>query len=213
MVCILFSRPCHDGQMAYLYYFSKELVKLAKLKQHRTINKEKERANKVNILKIIKSQKPKLIMFNGHGSPSVICGHKNEIIICEENPEILANSITYSFSCSSAAKLGRLAIERGAESFIGYNLDFAIGKDPDREATPARDKVAKLFLEPSNILFSSLIKGSNVETAVKRAKDKMIENVWYLNTTNDFPEAPHYAPYLFSNFIGLVALGNTQTSI
>ncbi len=213
MVCILFSRPNHDGQMEYLYHYSKELVVLSESKYY-TINKEGKDAIKRNIINIIKKKQPNLIMLNGHGSPTCVCCQDDETLVsCEENPEVLANSITYSFSCSSAASLGKLAVEKGAIAFIGYDVDFALGKDPDSEATPSKDRIAKRFLEPSNLLFSSLIKGVVVQTAIERAKKKMQENVWYLATTKDFPEAPDYAPFLFGNYLGLVIHGNEQAHI
>jgi len=47
----------------------------------------------------------------------------------------------------------------------------------------------------------------------KKAKDMMNENIWYLNTTKSFPEALHYAPFLFGNLIGLTHKGNDSASI
>ena len=153
-------------------------------------------------------------MFNGHGSPEEICGHGQEVIVSvEENPEILENSIIYSLSCSSALKLGPKSVENGAIAFIGYEFEFALGKDPESEASPRHDKIAKLFLEPSNILFSSLLNKKDVKTSVEKAKRKMEENVNYLHTTEAFPEAIYYAPFLFSNYLGLVAHGSQEASI
>jgi hypothetical protein len=190
------------------------LVKLSKDLNHNTINKEHTEASKETVTKAISKFKPNLIMFNGHGSPEVICGHGNELIVsANENPEILANAITYSFSCSSASILGEEAVKKGAICFVGYEFDFALGKDPDSEATPAKDKIAKLFMEPSNLLFKNLLEGSSVKYAIKKAKEMMNENIWYLNTTKAFPEAPHYAPFLFGNLIGLVPKGNDAASI
>ena len=214
VVCVLFSRPDDDITLNYLSYFSKELVELSNSSGFKTINKESKKANKKNILSLIKNQCPNLIMFNGHGSPKIICGHKREIIVnSEENPEVLKNSITYSLSCASALVLGPKSVEKGAISFIGYESDFALGKDPESEASPRHDKIAKLFLEPSNILFSSLLNGYNVQTAVEKAKNKMKENIWYLNTTKSFPEAIYYATFLFGNYLGLVAHGDKNASI
>ena len=213
MSCILFSRPSHDGTLAYLHYHTKELIKLSKNKGNKTINREKEHANKKEILKIIKKQKPNFIMFNGHGNQDIIAGHKNEIIISGNNPQVLSNTITYSLTCSSGKKLGKLVIAKGGICFIGYENDFNLGKDPDSEASPKRDKIAKLFLEPSNILVKSLIEGFSVKNAVEKAKEKMKENIWYLGNTKEFPEAQFYAPFLFWNYISLVVHGNENAFI
>jgi len=213
MSCILFSRPWHDGTLSYLYYYSKELIEFSKSNRHKTINREKEQANKKEIINLIEKQKPDFIMFNGHGSPNIIAGHKNEIIISKENPEVLSNAIIYSLTCSSAQKLGKLVVTKGAICFIGYDDDFNLGKDPNKEASPRKDKIAKLFLEPSNILVKSLIEGLNVKKSVEKAKEKMEENIWYLSTTKEFPEAQFYAPFLFGNYKSLVTHGENKVSI
>ncbi len=214
LVCVLFSRPCDDVTLNYLFYYSKELVTISDNLGHKTINKEMEDANKEIITSLIKKKSPKLIMFNGHGSPTEICGHKQEIIVSsEENPEILKDTITYALTCSSASILGPKSVENGAKSFIGYDSDFALGKDPDSEASPKHDKITKLFLEPSNILFKSLLEGKKVKTSIEKAKEKMKENIDFLHRTNNFPEAIYYAPFLFGNYLGLVAHGNTESSI
>ncbi len=214
MGCVLFSRPAHDVTLNYLHYYSKELVSLSDKLGHKTINKELENANKKVLLSVIEKNKPELIMFNGHGSSEEICGHKQEIIVSvRENPEVLKNAVTYSLSCSSALVLGPVSVKNGAISFIGYELDFALGKDSDSESSPRHDKIAKLFLEPSNILFTSLLERKTVKISVEKAKKKMKENLDYLHTTNSFPEAIHYAPFLFGNYIGLVAHGNNNASI
>ena len=153
-------------------------------------------------------------MFNGHGDSQSICGHKDEVIVSsKENPEVLKNSITYALSCSSAFRLGPEAVKKGAVCFIGYDSDFAIGRDEESEAAPSKDKIAKLFLEPSNILVKNILKGNRVELAIDKAKKIMKENINYLHTTEDFPEAIDYAPYLFANYVGLVAHGDMQASI
>lgn len=214
MVRVLFSRPKNDVTLHYLYLFSKELVSLSQSLDHETINKEKEQANKATIISLILKQKPELIMFNGHGSSKEICGHKQEVIISSDiNPEVLKDTITYSLSCSSAAVLGLTAVERGAVCFIGYKFDFALGKDPDCEASPSHDRIAKLFLEPSNTLFASLLNGRKVEEALEKSKKEMMDNLWYLNTTKNFPEAIYYAPFLLGDYLGLIAHGNREASI
>jgi hypothetical protein len=196
MKCILFSRPKHDDTMEYLFYYSKELIKLSDSIGITTINLEKENANKKVIVERIISQNPSLIIFNGHGSTKTINGHKDEVVFsCEDvNLGILKDKIIYSLTCSSASKLGVESVNNGALVFIGYKYDFAIGRDPDSEASPRRDKIAKFFLEPSNILSSFLIQGKTAKIAVNKAKEKMMENISYLSMTKDFPNAIHYAP-------------------
>ncbi len=213
MVCVLFSRPDDDVTLHYLHYYSKELVKLSNDEGHTTFNKESAEANKKNIIGLIQQKSPSLIMFNGHGSPEVICGYKQEVLVDSTNVDVLKNAITYALSCSSAALLGREAIEKGAICFIGYESDFALGKDPDSEASPRHDKIAKLFLEPSNILLSSLLKGTKIKTALEKAKSKMKANIWYLHTTKEFPDAVYYAPFLFGNYLGLTVQGDEEASI
>lgn len=214
MACVLFSRPADDVTLNYLYYYSKELVALSESLNHKTVNKEQKEANRKIITGLIKNQKPELIVFNGHGSKEVICGHNREIIVnCNDNPEVLSESITYAFSCSSAAALGPEAIKKGAICFIGYESDFALGKDPDSEASPRHDRIAKLFLEPSNILVKCLLRGKSTKIAVEKAKDKMKENIEFLHTTKSFPEAIYYAPFLFGNYESLVLHGQEDASI
>ena len=213
MNCVLFSCPAHDVQINYLYHYSKELVKTADSKGLDVLDKEKENASREIILSLIKKKKPNFIMFNGHGSSKEIFGHKNELIVSsDENPEILKGAVVYALACSCAIELGVKACEVGTKSFIGYLCDFALGKDPYSEAVPVRDKIGKLFLEHSNMLVIAILSGKSVEDAIIKAKEKMWENIWYLNTTTDFPEAPFYAPYLYANFVGLIAYGDTSIS-
>lgn len=212
MGCTLFSRPSHDNTVIYLNHYSKELVDLSKKNHHKTLNRENEKANKGEIINLIKKQKPNFIMFNGHGDSNTICGHNNEpLVICNKNHKILSDSIVYSLSCSSCLNLGKKAAEEGS-CFIGYEIDFVLGKDPDSQASPLKDKIAKLFLEPSNVLVKSLLKGSSVGYSVEKSKKKMMENIGYLNTTKDFPEAIYYAPYLLNNYIGLSVQGDKEKS-
>ena len=44
-------------------------------------------------------------------------------------------------------------------------------------------------------------------------EEKMRENIWYLSTTKDFPEAPFYAPFLFGNYTSLISYGDDEVSI
>ena len=208
----LFVRPTHDGVTSYLFYYSKVLVKQSILKGFNTINKEKENANKTFIVNIIKKNNPDFIMFNGHGSCDLICGHNNEVIIkYKKNHNLLKNKIIYSLSCSSALELGK-GIADDNTTFIGYIDDFALGMDINSQTVVHKDKRAKLFLEPSNLLVKSILKGNSVIEAVNKAKDMMKENISKLRT-DPFPDAKDYIPYLFNNYSILEIFGNKEAKL
>lgn len=207
----LFVRPSHDDVTAYLYHYSKKLINESNLRGFNTINKEKDNTGK-QVTFVIEKSKPDFIMFNGHGSPISICGHDDEVIIkLGDNQDLLKNKIIYSLSCSSAAKLGT-AVADDKTTFIGYVDEFALGMDVHCQASIQRDKRAKLFLEPSNLLVNSLLKGNSAVQAVKKAKELMKKNILKLRT-DPFPDAKDYIPYLFNNYMVLEVLGNKEMKL
>lgn len=207
MKTTLFVRPCHDDVTSYLYYYSKKLIKKSIYRGFKTINKEKEKANEWVVTSVIKKSDPKFIMFNGHGSPTMICGHQDKIIIeRNKNHKLIKGRIIYSLSCSSASKLG-IKVADDRSTFIGYVDEFALGMDVNSQASIHRDKRAMLFLDPSNLLVESLLKGNSAEDAVSKAKGLMKKNISKLKT-DPFPDAKDYLPYLYNNFLILNVMGN-----
>jgi len=161
-IITLFVRPSYDDVTSYLYFYSKELIQFSSSKGYNVLNKEKNKANYSEINNIISNKNPKFIMFNGHGSENSISGHNDEILVkLGDNHKILKEKIIYSLSCSSAKELGRKSVEDGTLSFIGYDDDFALGMDLNCQSSIYRDKRAKLFLEPSNLLVKSILKGKS----------------------------------------------------
>ena len=209
---ILFVRPAHDDVTSYLFYYSKQLLKEAELKGFKVLNKEKEKANFKVITEIIETINPRFIMFNGHGNSRTICGHKDEaLIVLDKNHRLLEKKMIYSLSCSSAAELGK-GVANEETTFIGYVDEFALGMDGQSQTTIQRDERAKLFLEPSNSLVQSLLKGNSAHEAVKKAKELMKQNISKLRT-DPFPDAKDYLPYLFNNYAVLEVLGNKEAKI
>ncbi len=212
MPSALFIRPCHDDVTGYLHFYSKKLLATARERGFKIIDREKQNATKKVILSIIRKQKPGFIMFNGHGSPTEIAGHNNETLIeCGNNDKLLKDKLTYALSCSSAQCLGKTVAD-SKTTFIGYTDDFALGMDANCQASINRDKRAKLFLEPSNLLVSSLLKGNSALDAVKKAKELMKKNISLLRT-DPFPDAKDYLPYLFNNYMILDVFGNKEATI
>ncbi len=208
----LFVRPSHDPMTSYLHFYSKALLKESRKKGFKTVNKEKTNATKEVVVGIIEKHNPEFIMFNGHGNPSMICGHDDKIIIEQgENDNLIKNKIVYSLSCSSALELGA-AVGDSKTTFIGYVDEFALGMDVNSQAAVHRDKRARLFLEPSNLLVNSLLKGNSAKEAVEKAKNKMAENISKLKT-DPFPDAIDYLPYLYNNFVILEIMGNEAATL
>ena len=212
MTKLLFVRPAHDDVTAYLYYYSKELLNEAERRGFISINKEKKEAVPGIIHQVIEKIRLSFIMFNGHGSPAMICGHNDEIIIqLGKNHHVLKNRITYSLTCSSAAGVGQEVADSDT-TFIGYRDDFALGMDVHSQAAVHRDQRARLFLEPSNLLVKSLLKGNTAQEAVEKSRELIKRNISLLRT-DPFPDAKDYIPYLFNNYLILEVLGNNQARL
>ncbi|MCK5107839.1 MAG: hypothetical protein KAQ83_03870 [Nanoarchaeota archaeon] len=207
----LFVRPCHDDVLGYLSYFSKILVRESEKRGIKTINKEKEQATNKIISNIIKKQKPSFIMFNGHGAPDLICGHNNEVLINKDNFKVLKNKLIYSLSCSSAKILGKKIADEST-AFIGYDYEFALGMDTNCQTSVYRDKIVKLFLDPSNLLVSSILKGNTAELAVIKAKKDMKRNISKLKA-GVLPYSKDYLPFLFNNYMALSVKGDKLKTI
>jgi len=196
MAIILFSRPDHDQIITYLYMHSRELVEYAKQKSHNVLNEERTNANKGRIEGVIKKKRPDLIMFNGHGDERTICGHNNQPLIeLDKNHRLLRSTIVYCLSCKSALELGKKSVEDDTTTFIGYEDDFALGRDTRYDSTPSKDKLGNLFLKPSNLLMKSLIKGNTTGDAVEKCKSKMREDISKLRTSSEQNEQDAL-PYL-----------------
>jgi hypothetical protein len=212
MAKTLFIRPSHDDVTSYLYHYSKGLVEDSRRRGFTTFNKEKESAAKGIVIPLIDKNDPSFIMFNGHGSPDLICGHNNEIIIQNGlNNVLLKNRLVYSLSCSSAAGIG-FAVADENTAFIGYLDEFALGMDVNCQASVSHDQRAKLFLDPSNLLVKSLLKGNSAKEAVSKAKEQMKKNISLLRT-DPFPDAKDYIPYLYNNYVVLDVLGNKEKKV
>ncbi|MEK6816445.1 MAG: hypothetical protein AABY09_02440 [Nanoarchaeota archaeon] len=115
---------------------------------------------------VIKKKQPKLVIFNGHGNEEMVTGHKcSPLIQINKNEPLLINKIVYAISCKSAQKLGISCVKNGTLAYIGYNEDFIFVFDKTKTFDPSEDELARYFLEPSNELILSLLKGNTAKQA------------------------------------------------
>lgn len=206
---LLITRPKHDDTTHYLSYWSKKPIENAKSKGIKVIDLPQKRANRNEVEGMLSKQNPGLVIFNGHGDNNVIGGENQEpLIIAGKNEKLLKGRITYAISCKSAKELGPKSIEAGAKSYIGYDDDFIFFYEPTKISRPLTDDTAKIFIEPSNELIVSLIKGNSTEESCKRSKELFKKNISKLLTSEASEEDASMARYLWWDMKHQVCLGD-----
>ena len=210
---LLVTRPKYDDATEYLSYYASLILKEAdKLS---IINKDfsgKEATNN-NISKFIEKKNPKLVFVNGHGDSSSLEGDEGEIIFSIEiNMHLLKNKLLYARACHAGLIFGKEMVKDNNGCFIGYKTPFTFWSDGRYSATPAKDKLASLFLMPSNEIISSLIKGNSAELSNEKSKKMMIENmkkILKMEEKNE-PGAMGWLGALWNNYQGQVIHGNVE---
>lgn len=211
---LLITRPEHDDTTHYISHWSKNATNVAESKGIKILDLPRERSNIKEVTSMISKQEPILIIFNGHGDEDKITGHKNEpLIIAGKNEHLLKGKIIYSISCKSAKILGPKSIDAGAKSFLGYEDDFIFVYDPKKIVRPLDDDTARLFLEPSNELIISLIKGNSAEEAHKRSKQFFQKSIVKALSSEATSEETSMARYLWWDMKQQVCLGDPNSSI
>lgn len=208
---ILITRPNHDLITTYLFHWSNYVIKEAERKSIKVLDLRKNKANSKMFSSYIIKHKPLLVFFNGHGSRNTITGYDNQSLIeANKNEEILAEKIVYARSCDAADNVGQLCIRNGTLTFIGYTRKFAIGYSPSKITTPLSDPVAKLFIEPSNLIPISLLKGNTTNDAYRKSQEAMLRNFRFMLSTRSSQSQKDAAPYLWANRKYQVLLGDEE---
>jgi len=210
---LVVTRPKYDDSTEYLSAYALEILK--KVKGELSIKDfEGKEANKENVEKYLRGKNPKLLFLNGHGNECEICGHKGEVIFSLANVGLLRSRITYARACFSANILGQAAVRNNSGCFIGYKYPFSFWIDGERGATPLKDKIARMFLNPSNEIVCSLVKGETAKIADEKSKKMMIANmkeILAMEQKNE-PGATGMLQILWDNYEGQVVLGNEDAS-
>ncbi len=212
----LITMPNYDDATAYLYCYAEELVTFAEERNISISQLQRPRLQRNILEESIRKQNPQLLLFNAHGDERTIYGDKMgkaaEYLIREgENHELLQGRLTYARACSAAASLGRASTQKSG-CFIGYNQPFSFWTDTSRTATPLKDKVAQLFLQPSNELAKGLLRGKSAREAADIFINLSRKNTLYLLSKQDEPGALASAMLLWNNMIAQEVLGNDQMS-
>lgn len=208
---LLLTRPNHDVGTNYLFYWSEHAVNPCY--GFKILDLKGDKANLVNFASYVKKHQPSIIFFNGHGSDNVIGGYNNEILVKSgKNEYLLKGSVVYARCCDAAKQLGFDCVKRGTLAFIGYKRKYILGYSAPHITKPLLDPVAKLFLEPSNLIIKSLLKGNTVNKAFQRSKEEMFRNIRFMVSSSASEEQKDAAPYLWANINSQVVIGDPEVT-
>ena len=211
---LLITRPNHDLATTYLYQWCIPLIKEAEASSSQVLDLSGKKANQALLISYIKKNKPGIVFLNGHGGPDFICGYDNEVLVGLTNCEqLLSKCIVYARSCESGLELGPYCIQKGTIAFIGYSKKYVVGYSEEKRTRPLNDDVARLFLEPSNLIPFTLIKGNRVKIAYAKSQELMQKNINFMLSSEATPDQRDAATYLWRNKKYQVALGNLEASI
>lgn len=187
---MLITRPNHDVTTNYLYFWSKPILEQAKKSKVSFTDLGGRRAN-------------------GHGSESVVAGYDNEYLVeAGRNDKILAGRVVYARSCKSAKILGPRSIVSGCKAYIGYDDDFVFFIEEGKTSRPLDDKTATLFIEPSNQVVISLLKGHSASDSNRRSKERLKRSIQKMATSASSKEESELVSYMVWNYTHQVCLGD-----
>ncbi|MFW6226439.1 MAG: hypothetical protein ACOC3V_05730 [bacterium] len=210
---ILLTAPRHDTVTEYLAAFSIKIEKNCNKKSIFCKTLKDEYANKKEFVKSLYKLDCNTVFLNGHGSEKIISGHKNETLVkVGENEELLKKRIVYARSCEAASILGKRITQTSEGCFIGYELPFEFYYDETWVTNPLKDNTAKLFLNSSNLVPLSIIKGNSTKESHERARKQMLKNIKKVLRTKN-RESYAIAESLWNNYLGQVILGDKNTKI
>lgn len=185
MASLLITRPLYEGTTHYLYFWSENVIDFAKSKSYKILDLKTKKANRKTLESYLNNRRPNLIFLNGHGSSDLIFGQDDEVIIkVGENEHLLKGTIVYALSCKTGQVLGPKSVDKGTISYIGYKEDFNFWINSNHISRPNNDPRAKLFLDTSNKIALSLLKGHSVKEACSKARDEFRETARNLAATN-----------------------------
>ena len=208
---VLVTRPNHDLPTTYLYHFTKEIVNYCQEKSIILADLKGKKANKKLLQSYVSKNKLDFVFVNGHGDEGCVCGYDNEIII-DKYEKGLENTIFYCRSCRSAQKLGKKLVKGGVRAYVGYTKDYYVLMSRKKNTNPLFDKTARLFLDPSNLVAMSILKGNSVDNADKKSKKLLSKNIKDVISSN-MAGKDEVAAYLLHDLKCQVVIGDKEAKI
>lgn len=210
---ILITRPEYDAATFYLSRWSEKIIGEANSKSIKVIDLHKDKANKKRVVGTLEKTSAKLVVFNGHGSEVAIYGQNDEAILETSDTKAVKDKIIYARACRAANILGNNAVAGGAISFLGYTEDFILVHAVSGERQPLKDEVARMFLEPSNYVSISLLKGHTTGESNKRSQNLFRKNIEKLIVAGPTVYDFRTISALLSNMTHQVCLGKQDAAL
>ncbi len=213
MAKILITRPNHDETTNYLYFWTSSVIKEITKKNMTVYDLSSEKATQKNLVNYLKHD-PDFVFLNGHGSVNLIAGYENEVLVDTNNTFLLSKTkIVYARACQAGKVLGQHLIKTGVKAFIGYTSSFVFLRIKRFLTHPCDDFLARLFLEPSNLIATTIAKGHSANEANNRSLNAMRKNLRFTLSSAAGPEEQVAASYLWSNINCQVLFGNSEIKI
>lgn len=210
---MLVTRPNHDHGTNYLYYWSKPVIDLAAIKGVEVTDLDGKKANRKTFVSYYKKLHHKLVFFNGHGLDNLVTGHDNEILVDNlDNRLDMTGSVVVARSCRCAKVLGSFLVKNGSLAFVGYKDDYVIKTSRKYVTKPLSDPMAALFLEPSNMIVKSLLKGKTVDEANTKSRRLLASNLSkvFVGKSKDKDDTVRW---LYHDFKNQIIIGNKESKI
>ncbi|MDD5527833.1 MAG: hypothetical protein PHO56_02535 [Patescibacteria group bacterium] len=204
---LLLTRPNHDQTVRYISTWAERVKNFAEERDFNVLDLKNGRAKRKYLESMLKKQDPSLVFLNGHGDNSVITGQDNEILAAVgDNEKIFDSRVIYSLSCCSGKELGPALVKNGAKAFIGYKEKFIFVYDEKCRTRPEQDAVVDNFLDPSNQVMISLIKGHTPKDSCLNAKKSFFRNIQKMLSSQSSSLENSAVRYLIWDMQNLVCL-------
>lgn len=211
---ILLTRPNHDTATNYLCIWSECILNEAFKKDITVYDLKGTKATKVNFDSYLKAKKPGFLFLNGHGDAVTITGFNNEPLLeSRSDKKLIKDTIIYARSCDAGQILGNKLVEDGVRVFIGYKRKFLCAYLPSKISKPLEDSLVKFFLQPSNLIPTTLLKGHSAKTVHERSIIAMQKNFRKMISSIASPEERFAAKWLYGNMKSQVLYGDEDASL
>lgn len=211
---ILITQPNYDYTTRYISSWAQKVIQYAQNKTTKVIALRNNRADKDIFRSVVKKTNPSFIFLNGHGDENVVTGDDNKTLISiKDDLHFLKNKIIYTLSCKSAKKLGPYCVKNGTRTYIGYTEDFVFTYDRFKRTRPYQDKIAGLFLNPSNVIPFSLLKGKTTNESYKDSQNAFRKTIRNLLTSESTIQQSSTIRFLIWDMQHQVCLGNKDACI